>query len=119
MDPSAALGAGITTLDKLNQIGGAVAVLLGLLVVAVATGIILAIRAFRHMSTRLGVIEDSRVALLQGCVQDNTKAMGEVKTEIIRQTDTIHQQTAAMRTRPCLIETGVHHRTPLPQGRTV
>lgn len=125
MDPATALGAGVTTLDSLNKIGGAVAVFLGLLVALSVVAIVLAIKAFRHLSTRLGAIEDSRVALLTGCITENTTAcramshdIREIKTEVIRQTDTIDQQTAAMRTRPCLIESGVHQRTALPQMRT-
>lgn len=117
MDPGTAIGAGITTLDSLNKIGGAVAVLLGLLVLLAAVAIVLSVKAFRHLTVRLGQVEDDRVRLLGGCITENTTVLREVKTEVIRQTATISQQTDAMRSRPCLIETGVHSRTPLPATR--
>lgn len=117
MDAGTAIGVGVTTLDSLNKIGGAVAVLLGLLVLLAAVAIVLAVRAFRHLTMRLGAVEDNRVQLLTGCITENTTVLREVKTEVVRQTDTINQQTQAMRTRPCLVESGAFQRIPLPSQR--
>lgn len=121
MDPvtaTTAITAAANTFEQLNRVGGIVAVLLGIQVAIFAVAIVLGVKAFRHISKRLGDTEDSRVHLLTGCIQKNTETMTEVKSEIRIQTNTINQQTEAMRTRPCLVESGVHHRTPLPQVRT-
>jgi hypothetical protein len=114
MDPgtaTAAVAAAASTFETLNRVGGIVAVLLGLLVALVAVAIILAIRVFRHLAKRVGDVEDSRVHILTTCVAENThqsKRSADTNVEILK----------ALRDRPCLIETGVHHRTPLPQMRT-
>ena len=109
MDPATAITAAATTFETLNRVGGVVAVLLGLLVVLVATAIILGARVFRHFAKRLGDVEDSRVHILTTCVSENTH-------QSKRAADTNVEILSALRTRPCLIETGVH-RTPLPQAR--
>ncbi len=110
MDPATAITAAAGTFETLNRVGGIVAVLLGILVALVAVAIFLAVRAFRHLSTRLGNVEDSRVQILTTCVTENTH-------QSKRAADTNVEILSALRTRPCLIETGVHHRTPLPQMR--
>lgn len=107
MDPATAITAAAATFEQLNRIGGIVAVLLGLLVGLVAVAIFFGAKVFRHMSKRLGDIEDSRVHILTTCISDNTH-------QSKRSADTNIEILSALRTRPCLIETGVH-RTPLPQ----
>lgn len=109
MDPATAITAAAGTFETLNRIGGAVAVLLGLLVLLCAVAIVLAVRAFKHLTKRLGEVEDSRVKILTECVTENTH-------QSKRAADSNDAILAALRSRPCLIETGVH-RTPLPQVR--
>ncbi len=107
MDPATAITTAAATFEQLNRVGGVVAVLLGLLIVLVSVVIILGIKVFRHISKRLGDVEDSRVHILTTCISDNTH-------QSKRAADTNIEILSALRTRPCLIETGVH-RTPLPQ----
>lgn len=110
MDPATAITAAAGTFEQLNRIGGAVAVLMGLLVLLAAVAIVLAVRAFKHVTKRLGDVEDSRVQILTQCVAESTY-------QSKRSADSNDAILAALRSRPCLIETGVH-RTPLPQART-
>lgn len=110
MDPATAITAAAGTFEQLNRVGGIVAVLLGIQVAIFAVAVMLGIRAFRHISKRLGEVEDSRVKILTECVADNAH-------QSRRAADTNDAILAALRTRPCLIETGVH-RTPLPQMRS-
>lgn len=113
MDPGTATAAGLEIFKGLWQIGGIVAVLLALLIILVGVGIMLGVRVFRHMSMRMGAVEDSRVDLLQGCIGENTAAVRHMSGKIDHQTAVIVQQTDAMRSRPCLIESGAH-KTSLP-----
>lgn len=110
MDPATAITAAAGTFEQLNRVGGIVAVLLGIQVAIFAVAVILGVRAFRHISKRLGDVEDSRVKILTDYVAEGTH-------QSKRSADTNVEILSALRTRPCLIETGVH-RTPLPQART-
>jgi hypothetical protein len=109
MDPATitVLATGAKAFESIWQIGGVVAALMAMIVALLAIAILLAVRAFRHISGRLGQVEDSRVDLLVTCIKDT-------KTAIDAQTAVIRQQNDAMRGRPCLIETGQHLRPHLP-----
>lgn len=109
MDPATAITAAAGTFEQLNRIGGAVAVLLGLLVLLAGVAILLSVRAFKHLTKRLGDVEDSRVRILTECVTESTH-------QSRRAADSNDAILSALRSRPCLIESGVH-RTPLPQVR--
>jgi hypothetical protein len=110
MDPATitVLATGAKAFESIWQIGGVVAVLMAMIVILLGVAILLAVRAFKHISGRLGQVEDSRVDLLVTCITDT-------KSSIDAQTAVIRQQTDTMRGRPCLVSTDQYHRPHLPQ----
>lgn len=104
MDPSSLAVATSATkaFQDLWQIGGVVAVLLGILVVFVVAVFVVAVRVYRSLAKRLGEVEDSRLEMAKGAIVGATEAMhhmaGKMDTTI-----TLHRETnEAIKAIPCV-----------------
>lgn len=103
MDPSAVAVAASATkaFQDLWQIGGVVAVLLGILVVFVVAVSFVAVRIYYSLSKRLGQVEDSRVEIARGAIMSATEAMHHMAGKMDASLSLHRDTNAAIRSIPC------------------
>lgn len=103
MEPTTAISAGLS----LYQAGGFALLLLAIVVIGAALMARFLMAMIRDLGARLNSVQDQQTGLLVGVIKESTAQMQ-------RQTEAIEQQTEVLRARPCLVETGIHHRPTLP-----
>lgn len=111
---AATAAAALAAFEQLWKLGGIVAVLLGLLVVFSIAAFIVTVRVYRHMVNRLITVEDDRAIILKVAVVENTSSNIQLLSKVERLCEIQIETLQALRSRPCLIESGINHRPTLP-----
>jgi len=114
MDPVTA-GTAVKAGISIYEAGGFALLLLIIIVIGAALMARFLMSMIRDLGTRLNSVQDKQTGLLVGVVQENTKSNGELRDEIRTQTYAIRQQTAALQSRPCLVETAIIRKPTLPE----
>lgn len=112
MDPVTTIAAG----TELWKVGGIAAVLLAVIVIGGYLMFRFLIGQIRDLGARLNEVQDRQVQELSAVVAENTKSNLAVVSACDRQGVMHAQVLDALRSRPCLIETGEHRavRPPIP-----
>lgn len=114
MDP-ATIASLAAAFNELWKLGGIIAVLLAALAGFSIAAFVVAVRIYKHLTARLIAIEDDRALILKVALTENTASNFKVAAKIDDLCDIQKETLGALRSRPCLIESGVQHRPNLPR----
>lgn len=111
MEPSAAA----SFMVEVYKVGGVVLVLLLLLAAACVYFGKFLVGQVNALSARVSQVETEKTQILVTHLKDNTSGLHEIANQTKRQTDKLEEVVQALRSRPCMVETGTYVKPTLPQ----